>query len=281
MGTAEIEVRVHKAENVSAVSSTVDRVQLAALSGVLDQEQLSELSAAADAAGTVSIAQYTNFLRRQAAAEERAQSRPGRPSIPIAQIDDKMFGSKKAEIANALRAADKDGDGNINVEELLAVVKDDLFETYLAKRGHRRVMLLLAALFLLFVAMIGLVFGSGKFFKDTYVEEGSDAQPLLTNENGRTLATAENLESVPLLAAPALSAAALLRTKVITVSYQAAAYWGERIRRTSTVSHIVEINATGLVFELVGGAASRWNRASSASAGRQLLASGQPAASRC
>jgi len=231
---------VRKAEQVevtvtSPESAPAERVRIAGLEAILGNDVLAKLTAAADADGMLPLAQYTQIVSTP------VHSR----SIPIGQIESKFFGSKKAEIQKVLKEADADGDGQLAVEELMSVVRSDIMATQQAKREHKRVIVLSTVLGVVFLMLAGVIIGSAAAFKDTYVKKPSE-QPVLAAGNGRTLATAESLESVPLVVAPVLSSAALQRAKTISMSYDSDVYWGERVRRTSTVAHVIEINATAL-----------------------------------
>ena len=231
---------VRKAEQVAVTvtspeSAPAERVRIAGLEAILGNDVLAKLTAAADADGMLPLAQYTQIVSTP------VHSR----SIPISHIESKFFGSKKAEIQKVLKEADADGDGQLAVEELMSVVRSDIMATKQAKREHKRVIVLSTVLGVVFLMLVGVIIGCAAAFKDTYVKEPTE-QPVLAAGNGRTLATAESLESVPLVVAPVLSSAALQRAKTISMSYDSDVYWGERVRRTSTVAHVIEINATAL-----------------------------------
>ena len=204
----------------AVISSTSQRVRVEGLGDLLDKDALHKLATSADADGQVSMAQLVAVLRK-----EGEETRIDLHDLKRKSASD----SKKDEIRRVIEAADVDGDGKLDLSELMAVVKDDVTATFLAKRGHRRVMMLLGVLFFMFCALVGVTFGQGALFKDSYVEKR--ATPVLSDAQGDALATAENLEAVPLLAAPVLSSEALQRTKLITVSYDHDVYG--RVRRSS------------------------------------------------
>ena len=142
---------------------------------------------------------------------------------------------------------DKDGDGQIDAEELAELAREDILEARLAKRGQRRVMVLSCLLAFVFMALVGVIVGTTVAFKDTYVDQES-GQSILADSGGSALATAEHLVSIPLVAAPALSSEALLRAKTVRVSYVSPTYSsarGQKRRRCQVLSRRAQPAAVG------------------------------------
>ena len=131
--------------------------------------------------------------------------------------------------------------------ELLTIVRDDVAahrEVQREKKMLKGAALLIA---MLVVCIGGLVAVITFLFKDTYVDDKL-ATSSLTTSSGVVISTAEHLESIPLVAAPALSHEALQRVKTLTVSIFLATFgWSES---THSVAVVHAINNAAVIFGL-------------------------------
>ena len=129
--------------------------------------------------------------------------------------------------------------------ELLTILKDDVSAHKEARRDEKLLKLALAVIIFLVVIIGGLVALVTYLFKDSFVREDNT----LTSSSGRVLHIAENLESLPLAAAPALSSLALQRAKTLTIRLP----WltPSYVTVTHSVATVYEINDTAVIFNLV------------------------------
>ena len=176
--------------------------------------------------------------------------------------------AQELKVFAALEDAAKLHEGAIHPGDVMSVVKDTMQQRELT-RFFRKIARGLAGSLFLIIVVFAVVQCATVFTATAALPQSSrdaaclasmgqmyderectSATPTLSDGHGSVLATAENLEPVPLYAVPALSSESLRRAKLISVSYFDEFRHGREVTLTSNIGGVFEINSTAVIFNL-------------------------------
>merc|ERR1719305_1374083 len=124
---------------------------------------------------------------------------------------------QKERIMELIAKADKNGDGDLSLKELLDVFSEVLHTTQKMRKLKAIVAGMFVAVILLAVATASISVGFNLMLKDQFVDPHTDA---LTSKSGAVLMTAKPTHALPLYAAPALDSAELYEVGSIQLKWE-------------------------------------------------------------
>lgn len=170
--------------------------------------------------GVISNVELKAAIRQSVVEIEEAKTR----GIPIDRLDPTSHtsgfkgavGATEQQIFERIKAADADGSGFINLNELFDVVRHDVRTTRKARTLKKELLAAMCVLFFAVFATVGLSWAVTFLAKDTKVHGGGT---MISTEDDAVIKTATKLAALPLRAAPVMRQAqlALVSSAVVTV----------------------------------------------------------------
>lgn len=157
---------------------------------------------------------------------------------------------QKERIMELIAKADKNGDGDLSLKELLDVFGEVLHTTQKMRKLKAIVAGMFATVILLAVATASVSVGFNLMLKEQFVDKETDA---LTSADGHVLAVAEAQRVLPLYAAPVLSHEELFKVRSLTLTWTDPTVDNEVVTSAFQIESTHLYNDTAVKFKASGG----------------------------